>query len=255
MSSRSGRPPAPDNDGRRLRWQAHREARRKALIDAAIRAVRHHGPNAGMDQIAAEAKTSKPVVYRYFTDKADLYLAIGQRVAQGLVDRITAAVDDQPDGRSMVAAGIDAFLRAIEEEPALYRFVVNHTLLDRPVEKDPVVDYSTLLGSFISRRVGDQMREVGMDSGAAEPWGFAMVGMVRAAGEWWLDRQSMSRQALGEYLTVLVWDGLASNLQSVRVESEAEAKAKVKADATAEATRSGHPSVRLLRSVSEERPS
>ena len=56
-----------------------------------------------MDQIAAEAKTSKPVVYRYFTDKADLYLAVGQRVAQGLVDRITEAVDGQPDGRAMVA--------------------------------------------------------------------------------------------------------------------------------------------------------
>src|ERR1700712_6091163 len=106
MSSRSGRPPVPDNDGRRLRWQAHRETRRKELSDAAIRAVRRHGPNAGMDLIAAEARPSKPVVYRYFADKADLYLAVGQRVAQGLVDRITAAVDDQPDGRSMVTAGI-----------------------------------------------------------------------------------------------------------------------------------------------------
>ena len=202
MSSRAGGRPAPDTDGRRLRWQAHREARRKALIDAAIRAVRRHGASAGMDQIAAEAGTSKPVVYRYFTDKADLYLAVGQRVAQGLVDRITAAIDGQPDGRSMVAAGVDAYLRVIEEEPELYRFVVHHTLLDRPVENDPVADYSSLLGSYISRRLGDLMREVGLDSGAAEPWGFGLVGLVRSAGEWWLERQSMSRQALADYLTV-----------------------------------------------------
>jgi AcrR family transcriptional regulator len=250
MSSRSGRPPAPDNDGRRLRWQAHREARRKALIDAAIRAVRRHGPNAGMDLIAAEAQTSKPVVYRYFADKADLYLAIGQRVAQGLVDRITAAVDGQPDGRSMVAAGVDAYLRVIEEEPALYRFVINHSLLDRPVENDPVADYSSLLGTYISRRLGDQMREVGFDSGAAEPWGFGLVGMVRSAGEWWLDRQSMSRQALGEYLTELIWTGLSGGYANVQSDADAQAKAA----ATAEASRSGHPSVRALRSVSEEQP-
>ena len=168
-----------------------------------------------MDQIAAEAGTSKPVVYRYFTDKADLYLAVGQRVAQGLVDRITAAVDGQPGGRAMVAAGVDAYLRVIEEEPELYRFVVHHTLLDRPLEQDPVADYSSVLGIYLSRRLGDLLREVGLDSGAAEPWGFGVVGMVRSAGEWWLERQSMSRQALADYLTALIWSGLEAGFGPV----------------------------------------
>ncbi len=183
-----------------------------------------------MDQIAAEAKTSKPVVYRYFTDKADLYLAVGQRVAQGLVDRITEAVDGQPDGPAMVAAGVDAYLRVIEEEPELYRFVVHHTLLDRPVENDPVADYSSMLGTYISRRLGDLMREVGFDSGAAEPWGFGLVGLVRAAGEWWLERQSMSRQALADYLTALIWTGLAGGFASagVAVPEPADGKSPVR---------------------------
>jgi AcrR family transcriptional regulator len=220
VSSSSRGRSAPDTDGRRLRWQAHREERRKALIDAAIRAVRRHGASAGMDQIAAEAGTSKPVVYRYFTDKADLYLAVGQRVAQGLVDRIKAAIEDQPDGRSMLAAGVDAYLHMIEEEPELYRFVVHHTLLDRPVENDLVTDYSTMLGSYISRRLGDLMREVGLDSGAAEPWGFGLVGLVRSAGEWWLERQSMSRQALADYLTALIWSGFAGAYAAAGVDIE-----------------------------------
>jgi AcrR family transcriptional regulator len=220
VSSTSRRRPVPDTDGRRLRWQAHREERRKALIDAAIRAVRRHGASAGMDQIAAEAGTSKPVVYRYFTDKADLYLAVGQRVAQGLVDQIKDAIDNQPDGRSMLAAGVDAYLDMIEQEPELYRFVVQHTLLDRPVENDPVTDYSSMLGSYISRRLGDLMREVGLDSGAAEPWGFGLVGLVRSAGEWWLERQSMSRQALADYLTSLVWSGFAGAYAAAGVDVE-----------------------------------
>ncbi len=220
MTSTSRRGPTPDTDGRRLRWQAHREERRKALIDAAVRAVRRHGAGAGMDQIAAEAGTSKPVVYRYFTDKADLYLAVGQRVAQGLVDQITTAIDGQQDGRAMLAAGVDAYLQMIEQEPELYRFVVHPTLLDRPVENDPVTDYSSLLGSYISRRLGDLMREVGLDSGAAEPWGFGLVGLVRSAGEWWLERQSMSRQALADYLTSLVWSGFAGAYAAAGVEVE-----------------------------------
>jgi AcrR family transcriptional regulator len=206
------------------------------LIDAAVRAVRRYGSGAGMDQIAAEAGTSKPVVYRYFVDKADLYLAVGQRVAQGLVDRITAAVDGQPDGRAMVAAGVDAYLRVIEEEPELYRFVVQHTLLDRPVEHDPVADYSDLLGSFISRRLGDLMRDMELDSGAAEPWGYGLVGLVRSAGEWWLERQSMSRQALADYLTSMIWSGFAGAYAAAGIDVD------------------NQPPVRLLRPTGTQRP-
>jgi hypothetical protein len=50
-----------------------------------------------------------------------------------------------------------------------------------------------------------------MDSGGAEPWAHAAVGMVQSAGDWWLERQSMTRQSLSDYLTKIIWfavDGL-----------------------------------------------
>jgi AcrR family transcriptional regulator len=204
-------------DGRRLRWQAHRDARRDELIAATITAVRRHGAGVGMEQIAAQAGTSKAVVYRYFTDKADLYLAVGRRIAGMLTDTITRAMEDQADPRAVLQAGVDAYLTLIEAEPELYRFVVRRPLLERagatgnPVAlgQDPVADYMNLLGARISRILGDVLREAGGDSGAAEPWGYGMVGMVHSAGDWWLERQSMSRSALAEYLTSLIWGGLA----------------------------------------------
>src|SRR5690242_15189721 len=198
-------------DGRRLRWQAHRDARRDELIAAAIAAVRRHGAGVGMEQIAAQAGTSKAVVYRYFTDKADLYLAVGGRIAGTLTETITRAMEDQGEPRAVLQAGVEAYLTLIEAEPELYRFVVRRPLLDRAVTlgQDPVADYMNVLGARISRILGDVLREVGLDSGAAEPWGYGMVGMVHSAGDWWLERQSMSRSALAEYLTSLIWGGLA----------------------------------------------
>ena len=198
-------------DGRRLRWQAHRDARRDELIAAAVRAVRRHGAGVGMDQIATEAATSKAVVYRYFSDKADLYQAVGSRIAGQLTAAITSAMEDQAEPRAVLQAGVDAYLTLIEAEPELYRFVVRRPLLDRPVTpaQDPVADYMNVLGARISRILGDLLRDVGLDSGAAEPWGYGMVGMVHSAGDWWLERQSMSRTALAAYLTSLLWDGLA----------------------------------------------
>jgi hypothetical protein len=47
-----------------------------------------------------------------------------------------------------------------------------------------------------------------LDSGAADPWGFGIVGMARAATDRWLEQQTMSRTDLVRYLTDLVWPGL-----------------------------------------------
>ena len=66
-------------DGRRQRWEGHREQRRALLVAAAIEAIREHGPEVGMDAIAGYAGVSKPVLYRYFADKSELWLAVGQQ--------------------------------------------------------------------------------------------------------------------------------------------------------------------------------
>ena len=56
-------------DGRTTRWDAHRDQRRAELVQAAVRAIDQHGPDVTIADIAAEAGVSKPVLYRYFTDK------------------------------------------------------------------------------------------------------------------------------------------------------------------------------------------
>lgn len=246
-SSRTDRP-AGTTDGRRLRWQAHRDARRDELIGAAIAAVRQHGAGVGMEQIAAQAGTSKAVVYRYFSDKADLYVAVGSRIAGMLTDTITRAMEDQAEPRAVLQAGVDAYLTLIEAEPELYRFVVRRPLLDRvagavALGQDPVADYMNLLGARISRILGDVLREVGLDSGAAEPWGYGMVGMVHSAGDWWLERQSMTRSALAEYLTSLIWGGLAGAYAAAGVPAPADS-ASPDADLLGTARRAPRAAVR-----------
>ncbi|MDP9101807.1 MAG: TetR/AcrR family transcriptional regulator [Actinomycetota bacterium] len=195
-------------DGRKERWRAHRVQRRAELIAAAIDAVRAGGAGVGMDGIAAASGIAKPVFYRYFADKADLFLAIGQVLAEGVVRDVTDAIDRETEPRRMLAAGIDAYLRGIEAEPELYRFVVRQP--SGGALADPVRDYATVVGLHAARRVHELLRQVGQDAGAAEPWGFGLVGLVRAAADRWLDQQSMSRAALADYLTTMAWDGLAA---------------------------------------------
>jgi hypothetical protein len=58
--------------------------------------------------------------------------------------------------------------------------------------------------------MGERLRAIGADSGAAEPWAYGIVGMVHLAGDWWVNRRTMSREHLVGYLVSLLWDGLGS---------------------------------------------
>lgn len=194
-------------DGRRERWAGHRRQRREELVDAAIDAIRTHGPDLGIDVIAAHAGVSKPVLYRYFADKSQLWLAVGRRTAALVVDAITPAVAAVREDRAVVAAAVDAYLATIESEPHLYRFVMHRP--DIPHDRDVVGDAVDTVAGGLARVVGDRLRALGLDSGPAQPWSYGMVGFVQAAGDWWLrDRQPMSRAALTEYLTTLLWGGI-----------------------------------------------
>ena len=201
-------------DGRRQRWQAHREARRAEMVQAAIRAIRRCGAGVGMEDIAAEAGVTKPVLYRYFADRTDLYVAVGGWAAQDLLAKLAPRLEGVHELRHDVAAMINEYLLAIETEPELYRFVTSSALADRRVENDLVNDYRKLIAAGITRVIGERMRAFGIDSGAAEPWGHGLVGMVQAAGDWWLDRRTMSRESLTEYLTDLIWAGFLGKIKA-----------------------------------------
>jgi AcrR family transcriptional regulator len=199
----------PDTDRRSERWRAHRQARRADLIAGVIAAVRERGASIGMDEIAAASGVAKPVYYRYFADKADLHHAVGQVIGESVVGAVVAALSQHRDPHATLRAGIDAYLRTIEADPELYRFVLHQP---RPGRTGTAVeDYASVIGVRASQIIAEQLRRGGLDTGPAEPWGFGVVGLVRSAVDRWLDQQQvMSREALLDYLTQLLWGGLSS---------------------------------------------
>ncbi|MDT4891323.1 MAG: hypothetical protein QOE97_358 [Pseudonocardiales bacterium] len=201
-------------DGRSSRWQEHRAARREELIDAAVEAVRAHGARAGMDQIAAAARTSKPVIYRYFADKNDLYRAISHRVVEQVLGTLAAVIATEPAPSELVQAGVDAYLGLLEDNPGLYRFVAAHPLVGGPGSQQ-VTDFASAVAGLLAGPLEQHLGEIGLDPALAHPWSESIVGFISAASLWWLDhRAAMTRQQLGDYLTALLWGGAAGVLQS-----------------------------------------
>lgn len=200
---------ARERDRRDSRWDEHRRTRREQLVDATLAAVGKHGAGVGMDEIAAEAGTSKTVVYRHFADRTELYTAVCTRVAGQLLTKLRAAMDSSPEPRQMLAAAIDTYLAFLEADPELYRFVVRQQPAGS-ADPDPISNLSDLVGDQAAALMAVTCARSGRDPAAAEPWGRGLVGMVRSAADWWLGAdRPMLRSELAAHLTDLAWAGLS----------------------------------------------
>ncbi|HYH32836.1 MAG TPA: TetR/AcrR family transcriptional regulator [Pseudonocardia sp.] len=202
-------------DRRASRWDAHRRSRRAELTDAAVAAIRTHGAGVGMDDVAAAAGTSKTAVYRHFADRTQLYVAVCERVAQVLLAQVHAVMDGPADPRAKAAAAIAAYLRLIEHDPEVYRFVAHRPLVERAPGADPLADLVSLVGDQVAAALAEQLP----DAARAVAWGHGLVGMVRAAADNWLAHPAgTSRDELAGHLTDLAWAGLSGVV--TRIEEE-----------------------------------
>jgi AcrR family transcriptional regulator len=196
-------------DRRDSRWDEHRRARRRELVDAALTAVGRHGAGVGMDEIAAAAGTSKTVVYRYFADRGELHTAVCARVAEQLTGTLLTAMQSSTAPRGMLAAAIEAYLAFVEADPEVYRFVV-HTHPAGAADGDPITTLADLVGDQAAALVGDALRRAGADATPAAPWGHGVIGLVRSAADWWLRAERpLPRGDLAARLTDLAWAGLS----------------------------------------------
>jgi AcrR family transcriptional regulator len=206
---RNSKHSASTGDARRDRWKQHRIARRAEFVEAAMRALDKHGPDFGMEDVAAEAGVTKPVLYRHFADKADLHHALGERGTHILFDRLMPALNDELAPVPRIRCVIDAFFSVIEENPNLYRLLVHPAHSgDRLPDTDIVRQDKEFIAAAVTAVLGDYMRAFNLDSGSAEPWGHGVVGLVQSIGEWWLARRSMSKESVVEYTTEIIWGAI-----------------------------------------------
>lgn len=192
------------SDGRTTRWDDHRAQRKEEFVQAAVRAIDMLGPDASVADIAAEAGVSKPVLYRYFADKAELHAAVGAWGTDLVLGRVIAAVLVPAPARDRVTAGVAAYLDTIAEHPQAFLLLTR-----QHAGGDLLAAGKEQIATKLARMLGDALRELGGDTGAAEPWAHAVVGLGSSVGQWWLERRTMSRAAAAGYLGEFIWHALS----------------------------------------------
>ncbi|HVM14092.1 MAG TPA: TetR/AcrR family transcriptional regulator [Egibacteraceae bacterium] len=186
-----------------------REARRCELLDAADRVIRRDGPSASMDCIAAEAGITKPILYRHFGDKGELYRLLAERYVEPVMCAVLPALRQPAEVRIRIRSVIDAYLGFIDADPQVYRFLMHRALGERNEARTTVADFIVRMGREVAIAIGEELDRRGMDSDPAEAWGHGIVGMVQVASDWWLQERPMPREEFVDHLAGLAWQGLS----------------------------------------------
>ena len=204
-------------DARRDRWSDHRARRRREFVDAALRVLEVQGPDLPMDAVAAEAGVTKPVLYRYFQDKSALVDALAERGSEILLDRLLPAIRAGRPALSRVRDAVGAYFAVIDEHPNLYWLLAHEAKADSGRGPDSIQQNKEFIATALTAVLGDHLRAYGLDSGGAEPWANGITGLVQSTGEWWLQRRSMSRATVAEYVTQIIWAAISGMLREAGI--------------------------------------
>ncbi|MEV0713539.1 TetR/AcrR family transcriptional regulator [Asanoa sp. NPDC050611] len=185
--------------------------RREQLIVIGRQLFAERGFDAtSIEEVAARAKVSKPVVYEHFGGKEGLYAVVVDREVRSLLDRITNALT-AGHPRELLEQAALALLDYIEQETDGFRVLVRES----PVMSS-TGNFSSVLNDLAHQAehiLGAEFKTRGFDPKLAELYSQALVGMVALTGRWWLEVRKPRKDVVASHLVNLAWNGL-SHLES-----------------------------------------
>jgi AcrR family transcriptional regulator len=181
------------------------QQRREQLLEAADRVVQREGSAASMNLIAAEAGITKPILYRHFGDKGGLYRALAARHIDRLLVRLRTALTTRGGLTARTRATVDAYLTAVEEQPQVYRFLMERAAAEDVAVRGQVVGFVRRFGDELAGGLHEESALAPISDERAQVWAHGIAGMVQAAGDWWLDHPDVAREVVVDELIALMF--------------------------------------------------
>lgn len=181
-------------------------ARRTQLIEIARTVFAKRGYEAtSVEEIAARAKVSKPIIYEHFGGKEGLYAVLVDREMEHVVRRISDAIASGTPRERVERAAL-AFLTYVRDQRD--GFVV----LSRDAPVTLARGGMSSLLNDVAERVADvfatTFKKAGYDAKAAPIYAHALVGMVTFVGQWWTETRKPPVEQVAGHIAALAWMGL-----------------------------------------------
>ena len=182
--------------------------RREQLLDVGRSLFAERGfDGTSVEEIAARAGVSKPVVYEHFGGKEGLYAVVVDREVSRMLDMVTNALTGD-DPRLLLQQATLAMLTYVEDQADGFRILVRET----PVGLEKGGGFATIISDIASQVehiLGRQFKARGFETKLAPLYSQALVGMVALTGQWWLDQRKPKRDEVAAHLVNLAWNGLS----------------------------------------------
>jgi len=193
--------------------------RREQLLDIGRRVFAERGlDGVSIEEIAAQAGVSKPVVYEHFGGKEGLYAVVVDREVERFLQMATGLLQGEDTMPKFEVAAV-SLLRYIEDNSDGFRILVRDS---------PPASGSGTFGSLISDIasqveyiLADVLQVRGYDPKLAPMYSQMLVGMVAFAGQWWLDVRKPKLEEMAAHLVNLAWNGLSQLDPKPRISPEA----------------------------------
>jgi len=181
--------------------------RREQLIDVGRRLFAERGfEGTSVEEIAAKAGVSKPVVYEHFGGKEGLYAVVVDREMQQLLDMVTSALTGGHP-RELLEQAAFALLDYIEQSTDGFRILVR----DSPVAQS-TGSFASLISDIatqVEHILVAEFKHRGFEAKHAPLYAQMLVGMVALTGQWWLDVRRPRKADVAAHLVNLAWNGLS----------------------------------------------
>ncbi len=193
--------------------------RREQLLDIGRRLFAERGlDGTSIEEIAARADVSKPVVYEHFGGKEGLYAVVVDREVERFIAMATRLLSGEDTMEKFEVAAV-GLLRYIQDNSDGFRILVR--------DSNPSSGSGTFaslisdIASQVEYILGDMLKERGYDPKLAPMYAQMLVGMVAFTGQWWLDARKPELEVVAAHLVNLAWNGLSQLDPKPRISPEA----------------------------------
>ncbi len=181
--------------------------RRAQLLDIGRRLFAERGlDGTSIEEIAAKAGVSKPVVYEHFGGKEGLYAVVVDREVERFITMATRLLEGEDHMPKFEVAAV-VLLKYIQDNADGFRILVR--------DSNPASGSGTFaslisdIASQVEYILGDVLKARGYDPKLAPMYAQMLVGMVAFTGQWWLDARKPKLEEVAAHLVNLAWNGLA----------------------------------------------
>jgi AcrR family transcriptional regulator len=183
------------------------EERREQLLDVGRSLFAEKGYGAtSIEEVAARAGVSKPVVYEHFGGKEGLYAVVVDREIESLLASVQGALISGGTSREIIERAALALLDYVENSTDGFRILVR----DSPAGQ-ATGSFASLMSDIASQVehiLAAEFKSHKLDPKAAPMYAQMLVGMIALTGQWWLNSRKFKKHEVAAHVVNLAWNGL-----------------------------------------------